>query len=114
MHTSSRAKKCTYANRDDLARLIWLPIAEEFEECRVRRAVGQHLGHEVYVRDKCGIQNNRHISRVEKLDGIRPGLPSSAHHLDRDVYFPALDIAARDEDENRRQEIGYVGQILPI
>ena len=80
----------------------------------MRRAVSQHLRHEVYVRDECGIQHDRHIARVEKFNRIVGLLASSAHHLDRDVDFPTLDEAAGTKDENRRQQVGDIGQILPI
>lgn len=80
----------------------------------MRRAVSQHLRHEVYVRDECGIQHDRHIARVEKFNRIAGLLPSGAHHLDRNVDFPTLDEAAGTKDENRRQQVGDIGQILPI
>ena len=80
----------------------------------MRRAVGQHLGHEVYVRDERGIQHDRHIARVEKFDRIVGLLASGAHHLDRDVDLPSLNKAAGTKDESRRQQVRDVGQILPI
>ena len=60
------------------------------------------------------VQDDRHVTAVQKLDGIRPRLSTSAHHLDRDIDLPSLDVAARAKDERRREEIANVGQILAI
>lgn len=80
----------------------------------MRRIVRQHLGNKENVRDEGRVQNGRHVTAVQKLDWIGPRLSTSAHHLDGNIDLPSLDVAARDKDEHRREEIAHVGQILAI
>ena len=110
-----RRKKVTKAtDRHDLPDFVGLEVTKQLEEGRVRGIIRQHLAHKENVRDEGGVQNDGHVAAVQKLDWIRPRLTTSAHHLDRNIDLPSLDVAARAKDERRREEIANVGQILAI
>ena len=98
----------------NLSDFVGLKVAKQLEEGRVRGIVRQHLADKENVGDKGRVQDDRHVTAVQKLDGIRPRLTTSAHHLDRDIDLPSLDVAARGKDERRREEVANVGQILAI
>ena len=109
-----REKVAKATDRHDLPDFVGLKVPKQLEKRRVRRIVRQHLGNKENVRDEGRVQNDRHVTAVQKLDGIRSRLSTSAHHLDGNIDLPSLDVAARDKDEHRREEIANVGQILAI
>ena len=50
--------------------LYLLPVSKQSNESRLFEVSMQELGEEVEVRHQCSLEDDRHITSVEELDGV--------------------------------------------
>eukprot|EP00982_Pelagococcus_subviridis_P016771 31497-Pelagococcus_subviridis.AAC.19 len=95
--------------------LALLPPPQELHEEIPSEALEQELGDEVKVRHERGLQDDRHVARVEQLDRVRL-LQSSRVALGPhgEVHAEALEVDHHEEDQNRREEVRDVRQVRAV
>ena len=98
---------------DGRARVVALvlPHAQETHEDVAAVAVVQQLGEEVEVAHEGGLEDDGHVGGVEQLDGVLALLPTMIRVLNWNIHAPALEEDHDEEDEDRGEKVGDVGQI---
>ena len=94
------------AHGDALSPVAVLPLAQNANQDVGRRAVVQQLRDEVEIRDQGRLKNDRHVRRVEELDGVGPLLTAVLLVLDGEYDPPTLEVDDHDEDEYRGRKVG--------
>lgn len=91
-----------------------MPLAQEPDQDVGGGAVVQELRNKVQVADQSRLQDDGHVGRVEELDGVRALLSSELLVLDGQVDAPPLEVNDNDKHQDRRHQVGQVGQVLPV
>ena len=104
------------ANRDGVLRRAIRrcngPLADEFDEGRVRRLIVEHLGNEVDVRNEGSLEDDGHVGCIEQFDGVGTFHSTRFLKFDGQVDPPPLHVNAGDEDETRCHQAGEIWKVL--
>mmetsp|Transcript_49673 Transcript_49673/g.153448 ORF Transcript_49673/g.153448 Transcript_49673/m.153448 type:complete len:408 (-) Transcript_49673:331-1554(-) len=94
--------------------LALLPLAEQVDDNVVGEAAVQDLREEVEVADERGLQNDRHVARVEQLHRVRLGLAAAVGAHGGEVDAEALQEDDDDEDEHRGEQVHDVRELRAV
>jgi hypothetical protein len=90
----------------------YLPDAEETDGEVVREAARKHLADDEDIAGECGLEHDRHVARVEELDGVAPAEAARAVALDWDLDSEALEVDDDGEHKHSRDEVHDVGEAV--
>ena len=110
MSTTRTTQKC----RERKESRTNLPLTKEIHE-RIKWIPSvQKLGHKVQVGYQGSLQDDGDVRGVEQLDRVGSGTASLALVLDGQIDTEALEVDNNHEHQNCGQQVGDVGQILPV
>jgi hypothetical protein len=91
-----------------------LPSSEQVNEQVITESSIQQLGEEVQVGNQCSLQDDGNVRSIEELDWV--GSLSSTHFgaLYWEINSESLEVDNNDENESSGEQVGQVGEILPI
>jgi len=92
----------------------FLPDSKQTDEWIGGELSEKKLRQEVKIGDEGGLEDDRDVGRVEKLDGISSSSAALFGIFDWDIDSETLEIDYNDEDKNGRQKICDVREILSI
>ena len=90
----------------------YLPDTKKTDKEVVGETVGEHLRDDEHVGCERALQHDRHVGRVEELDGVAAALAAEAVALDGDLDAEALEVDDDGEDSDSRNEVHNVGEPL--
>lgn len=94
--------------------LTGLPDSKELDKDVVREAREQHLTDQEDVGAQSRLQHDGHVGGVEQTDGVRAAHATLARRLDGDLHTEALQVDHGREDNQGRQKVHNVGQVLAV
>jgi len=86
-----------------------LPLSEKTDQDIGRSTVVQKLGDKIQVGNKGRLEDDRHVRRVEELDGVVSLLTTVLLVLDRKIDTPSLEVDDNNKNQDGCHEIGQVG-----
>lgn len=89
-----------------------MPLADQADQKVVRESVKEQLRDEENVRHKGRLQHDRHVRRVEQLDGVGTLLSSHPGRFDRQFNAEALQVNDNRKDDHSRGQVHHVRQVL--
>lgn len=100
---------------EELSRaLLGLPNTEELDKEVVRETAVQHLADQEDVGGQSRLQHDGHVGGVEEADGVRAANTTLASGLDGNLNAEALEVDDSAEDNDGRDQVHDVGQVLAV
>jgi hypothetical protein len=94
--------------------LMRFPDTEELDEEVVREARIEHLADEKDVGAEGRLQHDWHVGGVEEADRVRATHASLTGRLDGDFDTETLEVDDRCEDDEGREQIHDIGEVLAV
>lgn len=106
---------CDTGSSKELGRsLLSLPDTEKTDEKVLREARVEHLGDEEDVGRQGGLQHNWHVRGVKEADWVGSASATLAGRLDWDLHTETLEVDDSGEDEEGRDQVHDVGEVLAV
>ena len=96
------------------ARNTNLPDTQQPDQKTLRPPLVQKLRNEENVGNKGGLEHNRHVGGVEKLNGVRTLLTTVFVGLDGDLNTETLKVDHDSEDRDGGNQVGDVGKVVTV
>lgn len=90
------------------------PLTQETNDEVTTEVSVEHLGEEVKVGNKSGLEDDRHVGGVEELNGIRLNSTSNSVVLEGDINLETLEVNDNDENKSGRDQTSQVGEVRSV